>query len=186
MLGFVFGALLAIMLVVVGLAFFNKRPDSRATKEVRNEPAQPANESSSSSELDQLFGRLADCLLELRLSEASQVVFDNAMQVVDKLYLLLPQFVEKHGRTELAFVLVQIGKNYLPNLLTPYSEMSRAAQQSKEQELINALALLQKEIQKVQDIYDRGEVNSFETEAIFLKNKFLAQTIEAGLSGEGS
>lgn len=178
MTGFIIGVVLVIALVaiaIVAFVYFGSRGEQSETTTHTETP----KEGGAPNELDLLFDQLADALLELKLSDASKEVFDKAMLVVDRLYELLPKFIEKHGSTELAFVLVQVGKNYLPNLLIPYSEMSRTAQQNKESELVDALALLLDQIKKIEESYDKGEEDRFETEATFLKKRFLGESIEA-------
>lgn len=181
MSGFILGAVFVLLVIAVVIYMVTKkRTGDGGGTWVSPEPTTRKNEPVAvPNELDQMFGKLADLLLELRISGASQSVFDAARQVVDGLVQLLPKFTAEYGHTELAFVLVQIGKNYLPNLLTPYSKLSRQTQQANEGELQGALTVLMEEIVKVQGIYERGEVNRFETEATFLKHRFLGESIEA-------
>ncbi|MDO8506954.1 MAG: hypothetical protein Q7S53_00085 [bacterium] len=129
-------------------------------------------------EMTKLCGNLADLMLKLRSSGVSQAVSDDVKDIIVPLTVLLPRFEERHKGSELMFVLGQIGKSYLPDLLNPFSEMSAEMKAQNEQKLRVSLASLKKEIDKVQGILDRGEVGRFETEAGFLRQKFLSESIE--------
>lgn len=129
-----------------------------------------------------LCGDLADLMLKLRSSGVSQAVSDDVKDIIVPLTVLLPRFEERHKGSELMFVLGQIGKNYLPDLLNPFSEMSAEMKAQNEQKLRISLASLKKEIDKVQGILDRGEVSRFETEATFLRKRFLSESVEVNLT----
>lgn len=132
-----------------------------------------------------LCGDLADLMLKLRSSGVSQAVSDDVKDIIVPLTVLLPRFEERHRGSELMFVLGQIGKNYLPDLLNPFSEMSAEMKAQNEQKLRISLASLKKEIDEVQGILDRGEVGQFEIEATFLRQKFLSESLEAIVTKEG-
>lgn len=175
------GVVLAVVIVAILIAVRRQKSEqvgygeSQATEAAR---AKVKESVEKPDKMTELCGDLADLMLKLRSSGVSQAVSDDVKDIIVPLTVLLPRFEERHRDSELMFVLSQIGKSYLPDLLNPFSEMSAEMKAQNEQKLRISLASLKKEIDKVQGILDRGEVSRLEVEATFLRKRFLSESVE--------
>ncbi|MGL1901597.1 MAG: hypothetical protein OCC49_05645 [Fibrobacterales bacterium] len=93
-------------------------------------------------------------------------------RLIDSLVESLPRLHDDHPSTEITWVVEKIANDHLMGLVEKYCALSGSEKESTVESFLSALSGLEKELAKINGLMNENDKAAFDTEAIFLKQKY--------------
>lgn len=153
-----------------------QRTPSSTPRVTSEEDPEKAAFAEAQASVNHTLGALVDLRLKVALLPLSENATKLLDEIIDHLWILLPIFKAQFMKNELTFVVEQIATRYVPDLIRPYLAMDEATRTAKAAELEKGLASVATELTSVRTLAQSRQANEFETQAKFLRMKFLGET----------
>lgn len=173
--------LLILVAVIGGVVFYlrtrSKKPAVPSDKAAPARTAWP--EESISEKMNQRFSGLTDLLLNMRIEDVDDEVFQIVSNTIEELMRVLPKATSKYPGSEMTWVAGRIADDYLPALVNPYVGLSEEGRKEKKAALSSALGDISVKLSEIDRSIDTGDAVNFETQVNYLKSILSKASIEA-------